>query len=592
MTPLPAGCEPFLCRGTRFARNARASRGCGLFLSLVAVSLTAASAFGQIGEDNQKTTIRGTVINALTQMPIARALVHTSDDRYATLTNGEGRFEFTLRKPDADAGSISGRIYFSIGSGFGAVYLTARKPGFLDDYRDRREVPAAPGSDITISLIPEGLIKGRVTTSTGEPLTDLNLQLFARQVEDGLQRWRRATSARVNSSGEFRFAGLSPGEYKVATNEAMDNDPVTSVPGAQQYGFPPVYFPNVTDFSGAQAIAVAAGQTVEADLSVTRQAYYEVRIPIANSDVTGGVNVSVEGQRGPGYSLGYNWARQRIEGLLPGGNYVVKASTYGMNSMTGMVNLRVTNTPAEGPPMMLVRNSSISLDIKEEFSDTRRSRSLSWTDGEHTYTSRGPRTYLEAHVEAADDDFTEMGRGWVRPPAGPNGDAMVIENVMPGRYWLRLSSSRGYVASATMGGVDLLHEPLVVGSGSNTTVEVEMRDDGGEIDGTVQTLTAPAGSSDATVQQGPPAPGAWVCFVPMAGGPGQFQMQGVNGDGKFQSPSMAPGDYMVLAFTNRQPNLPYRDSEAMRAYDSKGQVVHLAAGQKVSVQLQAIADGE
>jgi hypothetical protein len=211
--------------------------------------------------------------------------------------------------------------------------------------------------------------------------------------------------------------------------------------------------------------------------------------------------VSVEGHRGPGYSLGYNSNTQKIEGTLPSGNYVVKASTNGMNSMTGMVNLEVSNAPTEGPPMMLVRNSSINLDIKEEFSDTiwrGPTPTFSFSDGKGTYTvSKGPRSYLEASVEAADDDFTQMRQGVVRPPAGPNDDSMVIENVAPGRYWLRLSSSRGYVASATMAGVDLLHEPLVVGSGSNMTVEVEMRDDVGEIDGTVPTLTALGGSSSA-----------------------------------------------------------------------------------------------
>jgi hypothetical protein len=176
----------------------------------------------------------------------------------------------------------------------------------------------------------------------------------------------------------------------------------------------------------------------------------------------------------------------------------------------------------------------------------------------------------------------------VRPPAGPNDDSIVIENLAPGRYWLRLSSSRGYIASATMGGVDLLHEPLVVGSGANMTVEVKMRDDNGEIDGTVPTLTALSGSSVAASPQGFATPEAWVYFVPLPSGPGHFQMQGVTGDGKVQSPPLAPGDYLVLAFATQQPFLPYRDREAMRAFESKGQLVHVGSGQKVSVQLQLI----
>jgi hypothetical protein len=55
---------------------------------------------------------------------------------------------------------------------------------------------------------------------------------------------------------------------------------------------------------------------------------------------------------------------------------------------------------------------------------------------------------------------------------------------------------------------------------------------------------------------------------------------------------MTPGAYRVLAFANQQPNLPYRDADGMRAYESKGQVVHLSAGQKTSVQLQLISSIE
>ena len=81
---------------------------------------------------------------------------------------------------------------------------------------------------------------------------------------------------------------------------------------------------------------------------------------------------------------------------------------------------------------------------------------------------------------------------------------------------------------------------------------------------------------------------AWVYCVPLPDSTGQFQQIWVSPDGKINSSQMTPGTYRVLAFANQQPNLPYRDPEAMRAYESKGQVVHLSAGQKTSVQLQLI----
>ena len=63
-------------------------------------------------------------------------------------------------------------------------------------------------------------------------------------------------------------------------------------------------------------------------------------------------------------------------------------------------------------------------------------------------------------------------------------------------------------------------------------------------------------------------------------------------NGKFDIQQVPPGAYRVLAFDRPQPELEYRDSEAMRAFDSKGQVIRLAAGQKENVRLQVISSSE
>ena len=50
--------------------------------------------------DNQSNTVRGTVVNAVTNQPIGRALVYSPDNRYAMFTDSEGHFEFTLPKQE------------------------------------------------------------------------------------------------------------------------------------------------------------------------------------------------------------------------------------------------------------------------------------------------------------------------------------------------------------------------------------------------------------------------------------------------------------------------------------------------------------
>jgi len=554
-------------------------------IALLALSFRHVAAQEQPTEDT--TVVRGTVVNAVTHEAIGRVLVYSTDNRFAVLTDGEGHFEFTVPKtPSASSntGTISGPRPFDDG---GALWLMARKPGFPYDPNRRGEIQAFPGRQLTIPLWPEALIKGRVTISGSEPAAGIDVEIFFKQVAEGTAHWQSRGSARTDSNGEFRFAELAEGPYKLVTHESLDNDPATTVPGGQIYGLPPVYFPGVADFDAAGIIQLRPGQTFEADMVLRTQPYFPVRIPVSGADAASGlgVNVSLQGHRSPGYSLGFNSEKGRIEGLLPNGAYVVEARTGGQNSASGVANLVVSGSAAEGSPLVLNRNGSITVNVTEQFNSTDWQGSSSWSDGRHTFRLKGPRLYLQMIAEPA-DDFQSRGGGALRPPTGSNDDSLVIEGLSPGRYWLRLISSRGYVASATIGEVDLLHEPFEFISGSSTPIEITMRDDGAELSGTLTGL----GSSFPTPRNSA-APISVYC-VPLPEGSSYFQQIWANSDGAFSATNVAPGAYRLLAFPTQQTNLPYRDPEAMRAYESKGQVVHLTAGQKTTVQLQLITNNE
>jgi len=564
----------------------------------------AAAAVGQtstpaLQSDDQSSTIRGTVVNAVTQGPIARALVTSADERFATFTDGEGHFEFDLPKSstNSQSSSIGASGYGSGGyepwiggksggTSFFPFWVNARKPGFLEDSNRRNRAIPKPGAEITITLLPEALIRGRVLLSDSDAALGVSVQLLEQQVQEGLPHWNQRASVQANSSGEFRFAELRPGTYKLVTNEAMDTDPAATVPGGQLYGFAPVYYPGVPDFAAASTIRLTAGETAQADIPLTRQPYFPVRIPVASAEQNGlNITVSLPGHRGAGYSLGYNAGQQRIEGSLPNGHYLVEAATYGQNSKYGSVNIAVGGAPVESPAMTLVPNSSIEVRVTEDFtSDSEQRPSGTISVNGRSFAMKGPRLYLNVSVESADDLQRQNG-GSLRNPTGPDDDSLVLENVAAGRYWLRLRANHGYVASATVGGVDLLREPLTVAPASTIPIDVKMRDDTAEIDGTVTGADKSVQTDESDAFSGPHA---WVACVPLPESPGQFEQLWVSSEGKFNATTMVPGTYRLLAFAAVQPNLPYRDPEAMRPYDGKGQVVHVSAGEKANVQLQII----
>src|ERR1700721_522481 len=342
------------------------------------------------------------------------------------------------------------------------------------------------------------------------------MQLFFPEVENGFVKWLQAGLARANSKGEFRFAELQPGTYKLLTNELLDNDPAIAVPGGQQYGFPPIYFPGVSDDSAAGTLQLTAGQTVQADIPITHQPYFKVEIPVANPDPTmsPSITVSVQGHSGNSYALGYNREKHAIEGLLPNGKYFVEA-TSGPNIASGQVNLSVAGAAAQGPSLTLIPNSSISVHVTEQFTATdsnARGTTGFFSTAGRSLRLHGPRLYLHVSAQSV-DDFGNRGAE-LRPPTSQSDDALFLESFPPGRYWLRAYSSRGYVASASLGGVDLLRDPMVVAPGSSAPIEITMRDDTAELDGTVAGITPPAITEGASSTFARQPPQAWVYCVP------------------------------------------------------------------------------
>jgi len=537
-----------------------------------------------IQPDDQPRKVSGTVINSVTKASIPRALVSTSDSRLGMLTDSEGHFEFTL--PRETAGNSGQSVFYSGGHQYQGCssWIQARKPGYLDCI----DSPAgSPDGELTIALVPEAIIHGRVSVGNSEPLSATDVQLFYREVTDGLPRWMPRHNARTNSAGEFRFAELPAGEYKLLTRERADDDPIARVPD-RMFGYPPVFYPGAADFASAETIHVSAGESFEADLVAARQSYYRVNIPVSNGDVSAGLNVTVRSDAGPGYSLGYNPTTKRIEGFLPNGNFVVEATAFGPNVASGILNLKVDGSAAESAAMTLIPAGSIALDVKEQFTDKRTwSASGTWNNGKRMVTVHGLRAYFQAQLEAADDSEPMRGAS-LRLPTGPNDQSFVLENVLPGRYWLRLNTGHGYVASARMGDVDLLRQPLVVTTGPSTPIEVELRDDNAEIDGTVSGI----GSSPTDAGFSSSVPRAWIYCVPEPDSPGQFQELAVSEGGQFTYAMMAPGAYRVLAFASAQNHLPYRDAEAMKAYENRGALVNLSAGEKLNVQVPLITEND
>jgi len=565
-----------------------------LLFSLAVASPNGARSLAQAASDDSG-TIHGVVLNSVTHEPIARALVSSPNNRFATLTNSEGQFEFRLPTADNSPSDSSGPVP-GPGQSIRSASLMARKPGFLSDPNyQQNNLQNRASKELTLMLTPEALIVGTVTLPTTEAPDTITLEIFRRDVQDGRAHWAQAGNTQSMSDGQFRFANLPAGTYKLLTRELLDRDPLTIDPLASDpfapdawgplLGYPPVFYQSAPDFRSADTIQLAAGQTQTVALSLVKQPYYRVKVPViatvADPPNALSVDVYAHGHKGPGFSLGYNNAHHAIEGMLPSGTYTLEASSAGQNGLTGMQTINIKGAPIEGPGITLVPNGSIPVYVKEEFT------SADHTGGKDPAIN-GPRGYLKVTLESA-DDFGVGRNVALRDPAGPQDEALVLDGAPAGSYWVEVRSARGYPASIRSGNLDLQHRPLVAGAGGGAApIEITMRDDTAEVSGIVEGITRPAqGAGGPGPDNGPSR--MHVYCVPLADSSGQFAQGGVHPDGTFDVRGLAPGTYRVLAFEGGAREFEYRNPEAMQAYESKGAVVRVAGGQKERVQLQLIS---
>jgi len=335
-----------------------------------------------------------------------------------------------------------------------------------------------------------------------------------------------------------------------------------------------------------------------------KQPYYRVKMPVmAEVEMGLAVNVYANGHKGPGYALGYNQRDHAIEGMLPNGTYTVEATGFGPNGVsgTGVQTIAIKGAAAEGPTLALASNVAIPLLVKEEFTAADHTGHMVWNIEGRDVRITGPRRYLHVGLEATDEVSDGPRGGFLKVPTGPD-DPLVIEARGIGRYWVRVNSSRGYAASVRSGDLDLLHQPLTVSVGGAAPIEITMRDDWAQISGKVEGVATEGtkgssissvvgnqvGLSSEAVGFGQIIPSVRIYCIPLPDSGGQFTQIWVGPNGNFNNANVAPGAYRVLAFDREQPQLEYRNPEAMRAYESKGPVVRVSGGQKEQVTLQVI----
>jgi protocatechuate 3,4-dioxygenase beta subunit len=525
--------------------------------------------------DSKKYTLTGSVINSQTGEGVLRALVEVNG-QFQTLTDSDGNFKFE--------GLAEGRYFFS-----------ARKPGYFNP-QDRispatiantvivgrmtvadAAVIAADAQPLTIKLIPEALISGRITDSDGLPVQRLPVHCLRSTVVEGRRQWVPAGSASTDEDGEYRIASLMPGMYRLAAGPSqIPAIGAMAKTGKQLAGYGAAYYP-ASDDASTGGMRITAGQKLVIDLSADAEPFYSV---------SGTFNVP------PGFSVGMSLVprdpgREQSGGMMmrrdsnsfsmrmvPKGDYMLQASAHADNkNWFSYVPLHVASDISD---LQIALQPGITIPVsvtKEQTQSTLATTATTATE----FRINGARMPLPLQVTLRPVDQSRQQQFMAMRPDDPS--AFAIDNVAPGTYKAVLFPFGDfYVASARYGNVDLLRENLTISQSSADTIEIVLRDDGGKIKASI-------------ISDGKPSNGT-LLIVPEHGTPyaPRNQMRSGQGMALVSLQQLAPGSYSILAFDSLD-DLEYSNPDALDAFMSRAAHVDVSAGQETSVAVELIKRG-
>lgn len=197
-------------------------------------------------------TIEGRVFDANTNSPIRNAQVLAQHDENVVdaITDDEGRYRLSSLPPGQWRVSVSKGGYFTWEVG------------------QRRPFEAPPPIDLAarervvadVPLSRGGVITGRVSDDTGEPLAGLRVRVYRARMSQGYRRLEAVAAAdATDDTGAYRIYGLPPGDYFVAASLRLA--PPDSV---VQTTYAPTYYPGTGDIAEAQRIRVTLGSETNA----------------------------------------------------------------------------------------------------------------------------------------------------------------------------------------------------------------------------------------------------------------------------------------------------------------------------------------
>jgi hypothetical protein len=577
--------------------------------------------------------IEGTIVRFGTAERLSKAVVELQPvsggtGRQSTTTESDGRFYFPEIVP-------------------GNYRLFARRDGHWNAEYGQRWVDGpgqiltiAPGAklrDIQVVMTPGGVIAGRITNRDGLPMAGARISAMKPWINQNQRQLRSVQDVVANDLGEYRLIWLMPGRYYIsatfvdytptgaATQLVIDPDaeaglatgsrsvsrPVTNRPLtslAEDEVYTPMFFPTTIDSDKAVAIELKQGEEYRgADINVTPVRAFHVRGVVSNlpapappRGAPGAVPPVPAPPQAGGGARGGPPLRVSLAPLTPNGALyntnangetgqfdfpkVIAGSYVAYLYQAGMTirsNIEVRNGDVDGVSLPIA--SGIDTPVNMTFDGT-------------------PPQNLPPIV---------VGRGGLTPtlwrnptilnapsmPVNLQANPPALTNIAPGYYHLYLPPmfaflsgampvapppawQNVYVKSIRLGDRDVLSEGLHLERPSDVPLEIVIGANPGSLQGQVMDdQRQPSVGAVITVFANNPADRIYRTDM--------YKITSTDTAGRFQFPSLRPGDYRVFAWENVERGT-WIDSTFLRIHEDRGVTVRIEEGKPATVSTTVI----
>lgn len=538
-------------------------RFCSAFL------LSAAAVLAQQPQppETPKTARLEGVVRSTAGQPIARATVRlqgpaaaqAQPTNLATTTDEQGKFVFD--------GVLPGRNY----------RLSAQRPGFVNAQYGARW-PNQGGTpltltagqvlkDLDIEMIPQGVIMGRVTDRSGDPVAFAQVIAVRSAIQRGARQLMPAASALTDDQGEYRIANLPPGRYylSVSARNALMSVIQRATGGTAEEINLLTYYANSPDLRSAVPIDVTAGAELRGiDVRVLRGKAYSIRgriLGLTGEPPAGPVLLSaIPKEEGVGASLLATLSVRALQptrppdysfefsGLTPG-VYIIsaapQATVNGQPAAPLWVRAEVTVADKDVNDLVIPATSAAAIPgaVRLEGGQI---QSLLPAD---------PATPAAQGAVAAASIPTSAGRpsvllaevspiplGSARPGQLQPDGSFKLEGVGPSRYRVNITALPDgvYVKSVTYGGQNITNGILDLTAGAGGSLDIVLSLKAASITGVVRNSKGEAVASAPVT--------LWPRTLPADDPVAGIRMAIADQNGGFQFRSLPPGEYYLAAW--------------------------------------------